>query len=131
VFVVGDDQAGQTFTVVAERQGRVLVSLEGQSDEGAADRRRCITREVQQRLHQRVFRGQVIRAYAEQCAVCRLRRRELLEAAHILSDTDPRGQPIIPNGLAMCSLHHTAYDTNVIGISPDYVVHVRRDVLRE
>jgi putative restriction endonuclease len=31
----------------------------------------------------------------------------------------------------MCSLHHTAYDTNVIGISPDYVVHVRGGVLRE
>ena len=38
---------------------------------------------------------------------------------------------IIPNGLAMCSLHHTAYDTNVIGISPDYVIHVRSNVLRE
>jgi HNH endonuclease len=90
-----------------------------------------VTREVQQRLHQRVFRGQVIRAYAIQCAVCRLRQRELLEAAHILSDTDPRGQPIIPNGLAMCSLHHAAYDTNVIGISPDYVIHLRGDVLHE
>ena len=64
-------------------------------------------------------------------AVCRLRQRELLEAAHILSDTDPRGQPIIPNGLAMCSQHHTAYDTNVSGISPDYVIHVRDDVLNE
>jgi putative restriction endonuclease len=48
-----------------------------------------------------------------------------------LSDTDPRGQPIVPNGLAMCSLHHTAYDTNVTGVHPDYVIHVRSDVLRE
>ena len=39
-----------------------------------------------------------------------------MEAAHIVSDTNPRGQPIIPNGLAMCSLRHTAYDTNVIDI---------------
>jgi putative restriction endonuclease len=72
----------------------------------------------------------LISAYAIQCAVCRLRQRELSEAAHILSDTDPRG-PIIPNGLAMCSLHHTAYDTNVVGISPDYVIHVGGDVLHE
>ncbi len=129
VFVVGDNRAHLTFTLVAEQQGRLLVPLESQAD--TSDRRRYITREVQQRLHQRVFRGQVIRAYAVQCAICRLRQRELLEAAHILSDTDPRGQPIIPNGLAMCSLHHTAYDTNVIGISPDYVIHVRGDVLSE
>jgi putative restriction endonuclease len=52
-----------------------------------------------------------------------------LEAAHILSDTDPGGQPVIVNGLAMCSLHQTAYDANEIGIGPDFVIHVPGDVL--
>jgi putative restriction endonuclease len=98
------------------------VPIPGESPEAIAERRRYVTRDVQQRLHQRVFRGLVIRAYAGQRSICQLRRRELLDAAHILSDTDPRGQPIIPNGLAMCSVHHTAYHTNVIGISPDFVI---------
>jgi putative restriction endonuclease len=72
------------------------------------ERRRYFTREVQQRLHQQLFRARVIRAYAETCAICRLRRRELLEAAHIAADTDPRGEPGVPNGVAMCALHRMA-----------------------
>jgi putative restriction endonuclease len=63
--------------------------------------------------------------------VCRLRRDELLEAAHIVPDADPRGAPSVTNGLALCTLHHTAFDRHVTGITPDYVVKVRRDILEE
>jgi putative restriction endonuclease len=63
--------------------------------------------------------------------VCRLHRDELLEAAHIVPDADPRGVPLVSNGLALCTLHHAAFDRNVIGITPDYVVEVRPDVLEE
>src|SRR5919197_4456221 len=48
----------------------------------------------------------VLRAYRERCAICRLRREELLDTAHILADGHPRGAPIVPNGLALCTLHH-------------------------
>ena len=41
------------------------------------------------------------------------------------------GQPIIPNGLALCKLHHAAFDANILGISPDYVVDIRKDILAE
>lgn len=33
--------------------------------------------------------------------------------------------------LAMCKIHHAAYDANIIGIRPDRVVEVRNDVLTE
>ena len=35
------------------------------------------------------------------------------------------------NGLAMCKLHHAAFDRNVIGIRPDLVIEVRGDILEE
>ena len=35
------------------------------------------------------------------------------------------------NGLALCKLHHTAFDVGIIGIRPDHIVEVRRDVLDE
>jgi len=73
----------------------------------------------------------VLRAYQEQCAICRLRHRELLEAAHILPDGDPRGEPIVSNGVALCELHHAAFDRYILGIRPDLVVDLRLDVLRE
>lgn len=94
-------------------------------------RRRYATRIFRQRLHQREFRERVVLAYQNHCAVCRLRRQELLEAAHIMADADPMGLPSVKNGLALCRLHHAAFDSNLIGIRPDYVVDVRKDVLDE
>lgn len=85
---------------------------------------------VKQRLHQRVFRDRVLLAYGSQCALCRLRHPRLLDAAHIKEDSDG-GQPIIPNGVAMCAIHHRAFDAFVLGVRPDYKVEIRSDVLQE
>jgi hypothetical protein len=73
----------------------------------------------------------VLRAYQQCCAICRLRHDELLEAAHILPDIHPFGEPVVPNGLALCKLHHAAFDANIIGVTPDLDVTVRLDVLQE
>ena len=63
--------------------------------------------------------------------MCRLRHRELLDAAHIIKDRDPLGLPMVRNGLSLCKLHHAAFDGHLIGVRPDYVVEVRADVLEE
>lgn len=34
------------------------------------------------------------------------------------------GQPIISNGLPLTKLHHAAFDANLIGIDPDFRIHV-------
>jgi putative restriction endonuclease len=63
--------------------------------------------------------------------VCHLKHRELLDAAHIVPDKDPLGVPSVTNGLALCKLHHAAFDSYIIGISPARVVEVRQDILAE
>ncbi len=63
--------------------------------------------------------------------MCRLRHPSLLDAAHILPDSHPRGMPIVPNGLALCKIHHAAYDQNILGVRPDLSVQVRTDILAE
>jgi hypothetical protein len=83
------------------------------------------------RLHQESFRRRVLRAYRERCTVCQLRHVELLEAAHILPDGHPRGEPIVANGLSLCKLHHAAFDLHILGITPDCVVRIRADILAE
>jgi len=60
-------------------------------------------------------------AYETRCAVCAFGHRELLDAAHIIPDNDPRGLPIVPNGLALVQDPPPAYDRNILGIRPDYV----------
>jgi putative restriction endonuclease len=82
------------------------------------------------RLHQPIFRQQVLGAYRSQCAICSLRHVELLEAAHIREDSQG-GEPIVSNGVSMCVLHHKAFDKDVIGIRPDFTVETRPSVLEE
>jgi putative restriction endonuclease len=94
-------------------------------------RRQYITTVTQRRLHQESFRQRVLQAYQTQCAMCRLRHVELLEAAHILPDGHPQGEPIVPNGLALCKLHHAAFDRHILGVRPDLIIEVRADILRE
>ena len=94
-------------------------------------RRRYVTRTVQQRLHQQEFRERVLDAYQRHCAVCRLKREQLLEAAHIVGDRETLGRPIVPNGIALCALHHAAFDGHLMTVRPDYEIEVRHDVLEE
>ncbi len=91
--------------------------------------RRYAAREVKVRLHQRRFRWRVIPAYREQCAICRLKEVRLLDAAHIVGDPEPTGEPEISNGLSLCSIHHRAFDQDLVGVSPDFRVHVARRLL--
>ena len=92
--------------------------------------RRYYSRLTKQRLHQAAFRVNVLTAYREACTMCQLKHVELLDAAHIVSDA-MGGAPVVQNGLALCKIHHAAFDHQIIGLRPDYVVEVREDVLDE
>lgn len=128
-YVVGDVPEQLSFLLLADTIGAISPgSLDPDPD---APRKAYVTREVKHRLHQARFRTLVLGAYKEQCAMCQLRHRPLLDAAHILPDRDERGPPEVTNGLALCRIHHGAYDVGIVGVDPDYLVHVRRDVLDE
>lgn len=91
--------------------------------------RRYVVRRVKQRIHQAQFRGAVLPAYDDRCSICSLRQVLLLDAAHITADAEEGGQPLISNGLSLCSIHHRAFDEDLVGISPDYGVQVSRRLL--
>lgn len=93
--------------------------------------KKYVARLVKQRVHQPMFRARVLSAYNKRCAVCTLKYPELLDAAHIISDSDERGLPVVTNGMAMCKIHHAAYDQNFLGVSPDYVVHINERLLAD
>lgn len=131
VFVVGDEPTRLTFTVSVDERRFASLDLLEPEEESPGIRRRYATRVFRQRLHQTEFRERVVSAYRRHCAVCRLKRDELLEAAHIVPDSDPLGLPAVPNGVALCKLHHAAFDKYLIGIRPDCVVEVREDVRTE
>jgi putative restriction endonuclease len=72
----------------------------------------------QTRLHQRAFRQRVLMAYGLRCALTNLPLVQLLEAAHIVADSKG-GIASVQNGIAMSTFHHTAYESNLMGIDPD------------
>jgi putative restriction endonuclease len=128
IYLVGDAPDRLQFTMVADQ----TMTLGGEAPSAIAEaRREYVTRAVMQRLHQQHFRRVVLRAYRERCAICRLGHTDLLDAAHILADRHPHGEPIVTNGLGLCKIHHSAFDANIIGIDPDTRVHVRGDILEE
>lgn len=129
VWIAGEEPTLQQF-ILALDEDLLQGWQPGLLTEPFAPARRYAEYVVRTRLHQPVFRARVLLAYERQCALCGLRHTELLEAAHIRRDSQG-GQPIVPNGIAMCAIHHAAFDANILGVDPRYQIHIRRDVLTE
>ena len=135
VFIIGDDPGRLSFTVAVDDSAsiheHINKSSEHKSKIAEADmyfKRKYITSTIRQRLHKKSFRERVLEAYREQCAFCRLKHSELLDAAHIIPDSDKLGEPTVSNGLSLCKIHHAAFDSNFIGVSPDFKIIVREDI---
>ena len=96
MFVTADDPAARAVVLepglpVQDMQPGGLVS--------GPDVRAYATREARVRLHQQRFKLDVMRAYRHRCAICALRERALVQAAHIVPDVDPRASPQSSTGL--------------------------------
>jgi len=131
VYIMHDDPARLTFTVQVDEIGVLNPQLAAADTNELFYRRSYATTTTKIRLHQQSFRERVLLAYQNQCTLCRLKHPELLDAAHIIGDNEEFGDPSIQNGLSLCKIHHAAFDKNILGINPDYYIHVRHDILEE
>jgi putative restriction endonuclease len=126
VFIIGDDPVNNEFVIGYSKAevGLDLSTLTGPDKVYAA-------RITRQRLHQPIFREQVLHAYSSRCAICRLGHSELLDAAHIIGDAEDGGDPVVPNGMALCKIHHAAFDRYFLGITPSLQVRINQKLLDE
>lgn len=127
-FIAADDPAaGRVRLEVGlphqDTQGEGIVSSAGARAEQFAM--------VVRRLDQVRFRREVMRAYRSRCAVCSLKEPQLLEAAHIVRWAEATEVAAVVNGIALCAIHHLAYDRNLLGIDPGGVVHIGERLLHE
>lgn len=123
VYVVGDDPEARKFLISLDGATEIPVSSEVE--------RAYRERLVRQRMHQKAFRGLVLRAYETRCAICSLKYGNLLDAAHIIGDREADGHAATTNGLSLCKIHHAAYDANILGVDPEGVVHVGEPFLQD
>jgi putative restriction endonuclease len=129
-YITADDPSVGFVTVTPGRMTGTLEDPEPTPIQVSLERKYAV-RETRVRLHQGRFRALVLQAYRDRCTICRLRELRLLDAAHIVQDIDPKGLAEIPNGLSLCSIHHRAYDQDLVGVSPDYEVHVATRLLED
>jgi putative restriction endonuclease len=135
VYIVNDHPEALSFDVAVDdvfaAEQLLRVGDEPLISDSMIARREYITSNVKVRVHQSTFRERVLKAYSEQCTLCRLKHVELLDAAHIIPDAEAGGEPLVENGLSLCKLHHAAFDRYFLGIRPDYTVVLRDDVMHE
>ncbi|HET6380392.1 MAG TPA: HNH endonuclease [candidate division Zixibacteria bacterium] len=135
VYIVGDHPADLAFDVQVDDVQQLfapeVAAAPAIAEDRAEIRREYVTAVVRRRLHQQAFRARVLEAYRTQCALCRLRHQELLDAAHIIGDAQEQGDPVVSNGLSLCKLHHAAFDRHFLTVRPDYRIEVRQSVLDE
>ena len=130
VFVVGEEPGKHRF-VFAPTDSEVANANQLAGSPLEKSMRKYQLRVTRQRMHQPIFRSTVLTAYENKCSVCNLAHAKLLDAAHIVPDSHELGVASVVNGMAMCKIHHAAFDSYFLGVRPDHVVEIREDLLNE
>ena len=89
--------------------------------DGAIRRSRLV--QTMQLFREARFRPAVLRAYGYRCAVCGYSLK-MVDSAHIIPVADPRSNDNPTNGMALCRLHHAAYDSALLGVQSDFNIIV-------
>lgn len=92
--------------------------------------RRTVAYTVTKRVRLANFREIVLRAYDHRCAMCDV-QLELIDAAHIVPVSSDSSTDEINNGLALCSLHHRAYDSGLVTVHEDFEIAASTTRIRE
>lgn len=126
--LVVDDSLLQELENTAEAGGDEVSSSAALPGSKGLPARQKVMRSIQQTLRDQTFRGRVLAAYEDRCALCDVQLR-LVEAAHIVPVREKGSTDETCNGVALCSLHHAAFDRGVVGINPDFSVMVNEEHL--
>ena len=106
-----------------------IVDVYGSTQLGTTPKRRVVVakRKVEMTHVQYVrnpqFRQEVLSAYGNRCAMCRV-QLELIEAAHLVPHAHPKGLDVVGNGVALCALHHKSLDSGLLYIDSDYSIRM-------
>ena len=89
-----------------------------------AEPRRYAVRSARRALRRIDFRERVLAAYSHGCAMCGV-QLGLLDGAHILPAVHPNSTDGTDNGVALCALHHRAFDRGLVTFTiPGFEIHM-------
>ncbi len=122
--------AGRVLLAAADALNPTMSSIEAAQSGVASNELRERSYSLvaaKKRNHQAWFSSRTKSAYGHRCAFSGLTLSRLLVGAHILPDADD-GPATVTNGICMSTLHHTAFDANLIGVDTSCRIHVARSV---
>lgn len=87
--------------------------------------RQTVIQTVKKRLRDSSFQDRVLTAYNYRCAMCGV-QLDLVQAAHIVPVSHEDGTDYTSNGMALCALHHYAYDRGLVFVDEDYSIELNQ-----
>jgi putative restriction endonuclease len=115
------------FAQASPSEQEILNILDTVSEEEVIDKvsepRREVISKITRRYREHDFTTRVLRAYGQRCAMCGL-QLQLIDAAHIIPVAIRGSTDQTSNGIALCSLHHRAYDRNLVSFDEEYKIQV-------
>jgi putative restriction endonuclease len=85
--------------------------------------RQTVIQTVKKRLRDSSFQERVLTAYNYRCAMCGV-QLDLVQAAHIVPVSHEDGTDYTSNGMALCALHHYAYDRGLVFVDEEYSIEL-------
>lgn len=120
-FAAHPDEVRVLDTIVGAEDD-IETDFEVDLDRIGSHGRREVVRTVKERIGQENFRTRILAAYRRHCAMCAL-QLNLVVAAHIIP-VNVQGTNETLNGLALCYLHHEAYDRALITADENYRIRI-------
>jgi putative restriction endonuclease len=98
--------------------------------EAVSPNRRIVITSVRKKLRDVSFQERVLTAYGYRCAICGI-QLDLVQAAHIVPVSHDAGTDLTSNGIALCALHHYAYDRGLVYVDENYSVEINQNKVEQ
>ena len=115
-------ESPQTATIL-QRIGENPYEVPDEDIEVVPQERRHAVVTTRKALRESSFRDRVLTAYSHRCAMCGMQLK-LLDAAHILPVEIPGSTDETNNGVALCTLHHRAFDRALVTFDQQYHTYI-------
>lgn len=99
-------------------------------DDDVAEKRKYAVLSTKRALRAIDFSQRVLGAYGRQCAMCGTQLR-LIDGAHILPAAHEDSTDQTSNGVALCALHHRAYDRALVTFNTSFKVAVNEEMVKK
>ena len=85
--------------------------------------RKIVLAQIARKYRASDFRKRVLGAYEHHCAACGV-QLALVDAAHIIPVAATTSNDETANGVALCKLHHAAFDRNLLSFDEKYKIEI-------